>query len=235
MSAAVPSHARVVIVGGGVMGVSALYHLTRLGWREIVLFEKSELTAGSTWHAAGLCTHFAHSPTVMEMRAHSVRPLPRTTCRRDRPRRRFPPVGSTAHHPVPGPSRRVRPCPGSGTLHRSRVSHHRTGRGARPASAGPGGWSGRRDLRAARWSRRPKSGDAGHGGGGAERRGGNPSSLSRGVDRASGRWRRVAGHDGEGQCPCRACRECGGHMVPGDRRDDGEWISPWCRCCTNTS
>ncbi len=73
MSAAVPSHARVVIVGGGVMGVSALYHLTRLGWREVVLFEKSELTAGSTWHAAGLCTHFAHSPTVMEMRAHSVR------------------------------------------------------------------------------------------------------------------------------------------------------------------
>lgn len=73
MSAAVPSHARVVIIGGGVMGVSALYHLTRLGWSEVVLFEKSELTAGSTWHAAGLCTHFAHSPTIMEMRAHSVR------------------------------------------------------------------------------------------------------------------------------------------------------------------
>ncbi|MYJ95393.1 MAG: FAD-binding oxidoreductase, partial [Proteobacteria bacterium] len=73
MCAAVPSHARVVIVGGGVMGVSALYHLTRLGWREVVLFDKSELTAGSTWHAAGLCTHFAHNPTVMEMRAHSVR------------------------------------------------------------------------------------------------------------------------------------------------------------------
>ena len=67
------SHARVVIVGGGVMGVSALYHLARLGWSEVVLFERSELTAGSTWHAAGLCTHFAHNPTVMEMRAGSVR------------------------------------------------------------------------------------------------------------------------------------------------------------------
>ena len=65
--------AQVVIVGGGVMGVSLAWHLTRRGWREVVLVEKSELTAGSTWHAAGLCTHFAHNATVMEMRAASVR------------------------------------------------------------------------------------------------------------------------------------------------------------------
>ena len=64
---------QVVIVGGGIMGVSLAYHLTRRGWRDIVLLEKSELTAGSTWHAAGLCTHFAHNPTIMEMRAASVR------------------------------------------------------------------------------------------------------------------------------------------------------------------
>ena len=64
---------RVVIVGGGIMGVSLAYHLTRRGWRDIVLLEKNELTAGSTWHAAGLCTHFAHNPTIMEMRAASVR------------------------------------------------------------------------------------------------------------------------------------------------------------------
>lgn len=67
------THAHVVIVGGGVMGVSLLYHLTKQGWRDVVLVEKSELTAGSTWHAAGLCTHFAHNPTIMEMRARSVR------------------------------------------------------------------------------------------------------------------------------------------------------------------
>ncbi len=67
------TEARVVIVGGGVMGVSALYHLTTLGWRDVVLVDKDELTAGSTWHAAGLCTHFAHDPTIMAMRAHSVR------------------------------------------------------------------------------------------------------------------------------------------------------------------
>jgi dimethylglycine dehydrogenase len=65
--------ARVVVIGGGVMGVSLLYHLTRLGWRDVALVEKNELTAGSTWHAAGLCTHFAHNLTIMHMRAHSVR------------------------------------------------------------------------------------------------------------------------------------------------------------------
>ena len=64
---------RVVIVGGGIMGVSLAWHLTARGWRDVVLLEKAELTAGSTWHAAGLCTHFAHNPTVMEMRAASVR------------------------------------------------------------------------------------------------------------------------------------------------------------------
>jgi dimethylglycine dehydrogenase len=67
------AHARVVVIGGGAMGVSLLYHLTKLGWSDVVLVEKNELTAGSTWHAAGLCTHFAHSPTIMEMRATSVR------------------------------------------------------------------------------------------------------------------------------------------------------------------
>ncbi|MET3581938.1 dimethylglycine dehydrogenase [Mesorhizobium robiniae] len=66
-------HARVVVIGGGAMGVSLLYHLAKRGWSDIVLVEKHELTAGSTWHAAGLCTHFAHNATIMEMRAHSVR------------------------------------------------------------------------------------------------------------------------------------------------------------------
>lgn len=67
------SHARVVIIGGGIMGCSLLYHLAKLGWTDAVLVEKDELTAGSTWHAAGLCTHFAHHLTIMQMRAHSVR------------------------------------------------------------------------------------------------------------------------------------------------------------------
>ena len=47
------SHARVVVIGGGVVGCSVLYHLTKLGWSDVVLVERSELTSGSTWHAAG--------------------------------------------------------------------------------------------------------------------------------------------------------------------------------------
>ena len=71
--ATLPSHARVLIIGGGAMGVSLLYHLSKLGWSDLVLVEKNELTAGSTWHAAGLCTHFAHNLTIQALRAHSVK------------------------------------------------------------------------------------------------------------------------------------------------------------------
>ncbi len=52
------SHARVVIIGGGNMGVGLLYHLAEAGWTDCVLLEKGELTSGSTWHAAGLCPSF---------------------------------------------------------------------------------------------------------------------------------------------------------------------------------
>lgn len=65
--------AQVVIIGGGVMGVSLAYHLAKTGWQDIVLLEKNDLTHGSTWHAAGLCTHFAHNATIQELRARSVR------------------------------------------------------------------------------------------------------------------------------------------------------------------
>jgi dimethylglycine dehydrogenase len=47
------THARVVVIGGGVVGASVLYHLTKLGWSDLLLIERSELTSGSTWHAAG--------------------------------------------------------------------------------------------------------------------------------------------------------------------------------------
>ncbi len=47
------SHVQVAVIGGGVVGCSVLYHLTKFGWDEVVLFERSELTSGSTWHAAG--------------------------------------------------------------------------------------------------------------------------------------------------------------------------------------
>jgi glycine/D-amino acid oxidase-like deaminating enzyme len=49
-----PTHARVVIIGGGVVGASVAYHLTKLGWTDVVLLERKQLTSGTTWHAAGL-------------------------------------------------------------------------------------------------------------------------------------------------------------------------------------
>jgi len=54
MARTLPSQARVVIVGGGVVGCSVAYHLTKLGWKDVVLLERKKLTSGTTWHAAGL-------------------------------------------------------------------------------------------------------------------------------------------------------------------------------------
>ncbi|WP_300010958.1 FAD-dependent oxidoreductase [uncultured Roseobacter sp.] len=67
-----PTTARVVIIGGGVVGTSTLYHLAKAGWTDCVLLEKNELTAGSTWHAAGNCPNFAGSWAVMNMQRYSL-------------------------------------------------------------------------------------------------------------------------------------------------------------------
>ena len=61
------THARVVIIGGGAMGVGLLYHLTKEGWNDVVLVEKGELTSGSTWHAAGLIPHFIGSLSMAKI------------------------------------------------------------------------------------------------------------------------------------------------------------------------
>ena len=68
-----PSTARVVIIGGGVVGVSTLYHLAKNGWSDCVLLEKNELTAGSTWHAAGNCPNFSTSYAVMNMQRYGLK------------------------------------------------------------------------------------------------------------------------------------------------------------------
>ena len=67
------SQAKVVVIGGGVVGVSALYHLAKKGWgEEVVLIEKGELTSGSTWHAAGLLPLFNMSYSVGQIHKYSV-------------------------------------------------------------------------------------------------------------------------------------------------------------------
>ncbi|MAI80516.1 MAG: hypothetical protein CL917_16345 [Deltaproteobacteria bacterium] len=64
--------ARVVVIGGGVAGCSLLYHLTHLGWTDVTLLEADELTSGSTWHAAGLCTQLNSSYNMTKLLKYSV-------------------------------------------------------------------------------------------------------------------------------------------------------------------
>ncbi|WP_121634450.1 GcvT family protein [Tropicibacter alexandrii] len=70
--AEIPTQARVVIIGGGAVGASALYHLAKAGWTDCVLLEKNELTAGSTWHAAGNVPTFSSSWSIMNMQRYSA-------------------------------------------------------------------------------------------------------------------------------------------------------------------
>ena len=64
--------ARAVVIGGGVVGVSTLYHLAKMGWSDVVLLERKELTSGSTWHAAGLLPLFNLSYSVGKLHRYSV-------------------------------------------------------------------------------------------------------------------------------------------------------------------
>ena len=70
------SHARVVVVGGGVMGVGLLYHLALEGWSDVVLVEKGELTSGSTWHAAGQCPQFNGSLNMSKVHLYGTQLYP---------------------------------------------------------------------------------------------------------------------------------------------------------------
>ena len=54
MSKKIPSSAKVVVIGGGVVGCSCAYHLAKFGWKDVILLERDKLTSGTTWHAAGL-------------------------------------------------------------------------------------------------------------------------------------------------------------------------------------
>ena len=66
------SHARVVVIGGGIAGCSTLYHLTQEGWTDVVLVERDELTSGSTWHAAAQVTQFGGNQTMVGLKRHSI-------------------------------------------------------------------------------------------------------------------------------------------------------------------
>jgi dimethylglycine dehydrogenase len=66
------SHAQVAVIGGGVVGTSVLYHLTKAGWRDVVLIERNELTSGSTWHAAGGMHTINGDPNVSKLQQYTI-------------------------------------------------------------------------------------------------------------------------------------------------------------------
>src|SRR5678815_2276815 len=69
----IPDRARVVVVGGGIIGTSVAYHLALQGWTDVVLLERDRLTSGTTWHAAGLMVTFGStSQTSTEMRVYTA-------------------------------------------------------------------------------------------------------------------------------------------------------------------
>ena len=68
---ALPAHARVVIIGGGVIGCSVAYHLTKLGWKDVVLLERKQLTSGTTWHAAGLIAQLRATANMTRLAKYS--------------------------------------------------------------------------------------------------------------------------------------------------------------------
>ncbi len=70
--AQVPAKARVVVIGGGVSGCSVAYHLTQLGWRDVVLLERKQLTSGTTWHAAGLIIQLRASRNMTRLAKYSA-------------------------------------------------------------------------------------------------------------------------------------------------------------------
>ncbi len=67
-----PTHARAVIIGGGVSGCSVAYHLTKLGWKDVVLLERKQLTCGTTWHAAGLIGQLRQSQNMTRLARYSA-------------------------------------------------------------------------------------------------------------------------------------------------------------------
>ncbi|HEY7145964.1 MAG TPA: FAD-dependent oxidoreductase [Streptosporangiaceae bacterium] len=72
-SAGLPARARVVVIGGGVIGASVAYHLTRLGWRDVLLLEQGRLSCGTTWHAAGLVGQLRASESGTRLVQYSTR------------------------------------------------------------------------------------------------------------------------------------------------------------------
>ncbi|MGR3984657.1 MAG: FAD-dependent oxidoreductase [Gammaproteobacteria bacterium] len=76
MPAPLPSHTRVAIIGGGVVGCSILFHLAKMGWKDVVLLERAELTSGSSWHAAGQIHTISSDPNISKLQGYTINLYP---------------------------------------------------------------------------------------------------------------------------------------------------------------
>ena len=72
MSKNIPNSSKVIIIGGGVIGCSVAYHLTKFGWEDVTLLERDQLTSGTTWHAAGLVSQLGPSAAITKIRKYSL-------------------------------------------------------------------------------------------------------------------------------------------------------------------
>ena len=70
MEKKLPDSAKVVVIGGGVVGCSVAYHLAKFGWKDVVLLERDKLTSGTTWHAAGLVSQIGPSASITKLRKY---------------------------------------------------------------------------------------------------------------------------------------------------------------------
>ena len=68
MNKELPTSAKAVVIGGGVTGCSTAYHLAKFGWKDTILFERDQLTSGTTWHAAGLVSQLGPSAGITKIR-----------------------------------------------------------------------------------------------------------------------------------------------------------------------
>ena len=68
----IPSAVKVIVIGGGVVGCSCAYHLSKYGWKDVILLERDKLTSGTTWHAAGLVSQIGPSATITKIRKYSL-------------------------------------------------------------------------------------------------------------------------------------------------------------------
>ena len=67
-----PSHVKCAIIGGGVVGCSILFHLSKFGWKDTILLERDELTSGSSWHAAGQIHTISSDPNISRLQSYTI-------------------------------------------------------------------------------------------------------------------------------------------------------------------